>query len=146
MTADDRMPAFLITCNGGGSHASKVATVALFKRWREGQWLSINPESTHGRSGIAEIDGVRHAENPEQEILSSTGLPLEIESLVSDPGQKQRRRYRLECQLCKMRKTPNTVVVDGVRMNKILNLLHGGGYSSLSLDGIRATLISSKID
>lgn len=139
-------PGFVITCDGGGSHGKQVATVALFQKWRDGQWLAINPESAHGRSGIADIDGVRSSENPEQEILSNTNQPLEIEALVSDPGQPQRRRYRLECTLCRKRGTPNTVVVKGPQMGRILELLRANGYSRMSLDGIRAIVSSSKID
>lgn len=136
------MPSFLITCDGGGSHATKVATVAIFTRPRPGLWLAVPPE-TPGRSADPKVDAVRHAGNPTHEILANTNAPMSIEALVSDPGQAQRRRYRLDCALCSKRKTPNTLVVTGSRLGPILEKLHSVGYSRMHLDSIRAIVSSS---
>lgn len=139
---NENMPGFLITCDGGGSHASRVAAVAVFVRPRKGQWLTVPPE-TPGRSGISEVDAVRYVDNPSQEILASSNAPVTVESLVENPSTPQRRRYRLECVLCRKRRTPNTLVISGPKLSGILDKFHDFGITRMTLDKIRAIVSSS---
>lgn len=140
-----KQPIIIITCDGGGAHAKRTCTVAAFRKVRGEWWAEIRPADVRRQyaegkgSGIPELDALRHvAEESNQQLLERDGVPWgpNLDMLLQNPEQGTRDRLRLDCLLCRKRRTPNTVTITN-GIDSIFDGFVSAKMSIVSLDLVR---------